>query len=643
MSELKTKMMKTPDLNQERLDTLKKLYPDLFTIEGKLNPDELKKIIDSSLTKETERFEFKWFGKSDAKKTAFTPSQSTLIYDEARSVNPDFADGNMIIDGENLDAMKVLLSGYRGKIKCIYIDPPYNTGKDFVYSDNFDETKVNYWEHAGISSNGVIVDTNTDSSGRFHSNWLNLLYSRLLLSRQLLSDDGVIFISIDDKEVSNLRKMCDEVFGEDNFMTQVIVRANSRGQTYKQIAKTHEYILIYTKSPESELNELEKNGDSDDLNLIDDISKFNIRELRNRNPKFGKHNRPNLFYAIYVNPNVVDKDGFSPVSLTEDNKFTIKVEPFNSEGKESCYRWGKKNFLEQNNANTLKSNVVAKRKQDGSFGIYEKYRKTTYKPKSIWDENQFLTETGTVELGELGLGDAFAFPKPISLIKQCVLMGSSDEDIILDFFGGSGTTAHAVFDTCFESNLKRRFIIIQIPELITTDSDIGKRAIEKGFTRISDITIERLSTYVKKHTTKNIGFKVYKLAKSHFPRVEFAPDQTKSDEDNLALLNQYIKEKEASFNTLFESNTVYDEVLLKNGFMLNYTLEPVASIKKNKVYLAKDEYKETLVCLDASISKETLSALEPLKEKTFICLERALDTTMKWNLKHELGDKLIAL
>jgi adenine-specific DNA-methyltransferase len=194
MSELKTKMMKTPDLNQERLDTLKKLYPDLFTIEGKLNPDELKKIIDSSLTKETERFEFKWFGKSDAKKTAFTPSQSTLIYDEARSVNPDFADGNMIIDGENLDAMKVLLSGYRGKIKCIYIDPPYNTGKDFVYSDNFDETKVNYWEHAGISSNGVIVDTNTDSSGRFHSNWLNLLYSRLLLSRQLLSDDGVIFI-----------------------------------------------------------------------------------------------------------------------------------------------------------------------------------------------------------------------------------------------------------------------------------------------------------------------------------------------------------------------------------------------------------------------------------------------------------------
>ena len=242
--------MQTPDLNEERLETLKKLFPDLFTIEGKLNPDELKKIVDPDLVKETERFEFKWFGKSEAKRNAFTPSKATLVYDKKRSVNPDFADGNMIIEGENLESLKCLLSAYREKIKCIYIDPPYNKDKDFVYSDIWDESKESYWEHIGVLKEGVIIDTNSDSSGRFHSNWLDMIYSRLILARQLLQDDGAIFISIDDNEITHLKKLCDEVFGEDNFLTQIIVRANSRGQTYKQVAKTHEYMLVYTKTPE---------------------------------------------------------------------------------------------------------------------------------------------------------------------------------------------------------------------------------------------------------------------------------------------------------------------------------------------------------------------------------------------------------
>ena len=208
---------------------------------------------------------------------------------------------------------------------------------------------------------------------------------------------------IDDNEVHNLRMLMNEIFGEENFFTQIIVRSNSRGQTYKQIAKTHEYILIYTKNFDSELNELEKDDFNNDLNLKDKIGNYNIRELRNRNPKFGKHNRPNLFYPIFVNPHNPDKDNFYPVSFDKDDIFSKVVLPFNSEGKESCWRWSKSKGLININKNTLLSNLIAKKKNDGSFGIYEKYRKTTYKPKSIWDDNRFLTETGTVQLKELGI------------------------------------------------------------------------------------------------------------------------------------------------------------------------------------------------------------------------------------------------
>jgi len=658
MSELDKKLMQTPDLNKERLANLKSLFPDLFTVEGKLNPDELKKIIDPDLVKETERFEFKWFGKSEAKRLAFTPSRATLVYDAGRSVNPEYADGNMIIEGENLETLKCLLAGYRERVKCIYIDPPYNKDKDFVYSDTWDDPKENYWEHIGVSKDGVIIDTNSDASGRFHSNWLDMIYSRLILARQLLQDDGVIFISIDDNEITHLKKLCDEVFGEDNFLTKIIVRANSRGQTYKQIAKTHEYILVYTKTPETELLELEKNGDSDDLNLEDDIGKFNIRELRNRNPKFGKHNRPNLYYPIYVNSKDNDKEGFSPVSLLKSDKYTIEVSPFNSEGIESCWRWGKEKFLKNNNINTLKSNLIAKKKQDGNYGIYEKYRKTTYKPKSIWDDNKFLTETGTVELGDLNLSEFFDFPKPVNLIKQCILMAAEEGDIVLDFFAGSGTTAQATIESNIEKDETRHFILIQIPELITENTDTGKKALAAGYKKISDITIDRNKRVIQKIEKEEAkkqpslldsdkkpfktGFKVYKLAKSNFPRVDFAPDPAKTEEENLALLNKYIDEKESMFLAMVDEKNIFDEVLLKNGFMLNYSKVKVNNFSKNNVFQIKDDSKECLICMDMNLAKETLKELEEFKDKIFICLERALDTTMKWNLKHLLGDKLIA-
>lgn len=228
---------------------------------------------------------------------------------------------------KNLEVLKVLQKSYYGKIKCIIIDPPYNTDSNsFIYPDKFKENKADYEKRIGDKDEeGVLMKEglfrkNSKDSGHFHSNWLSMMYPRLFLAKNLLRDDGVIFVHIDDNEVHNLRLLMNEIFGEENFFAQVIIRSNSRGQTYKQIAKTHEYLLIYTKNFESDLNELEKDEINNDLNLKDKIGNFNIRELRNRNPKSGKFNRPNLFYPIYINPNCPDDNNFFAVCL-ERNDF----------------------------------------------------------------------------------------------------------------------------------------------------------------------------------------------------------------------------------------------------------------------------------------------------------------------------------
>ena len=380
---------------------------------------------------------------------------------------------NFLLEGDNLAALKLLEKTHRGKIKMIYIDPPYNTAnKDFAY----DDTRVD------------LTDTFR------HSKWLSFMRERLRIARNLLRDDGILFISIDDNEQSDLKLLCDEIFKEENFFSQVIIQSNKRGQTYKQIAKTHEYLLIYTRSPEAEFNEIDKTDDDNDLNLLDKIGTYNVRELRNRNPKFGKHNRPNLFYPIYVNPSIVDKDGFCPISLAYTTDYCVEVYPFNSTGGESCWRWSTKLLSENINSNTQFSNVVARAKRDGTFNIYEKYRKTTYKAKSIWLETDVITEKGTVELGELGLSERFPFPKPLFLLKKCLQIGTNSNDIILDFFAGSGTTGHAVMKLNAEDGGTRRFI------LCTNN--------ENGICR--DVTYERIRRVIDKEDYA-ASLKYYKI------------------------------------------------------------------------------------------------------------------------------------
>ena len=493
------------------LEILKQNFPNCFDKSGNFDFDKFKKQLSKNeINFSKESYGMDWLGKSYARLLATDETTTLLKEDESfNQKDENKISENLLIKGDNLEVLKHLSNAYYEKIKMIYIDPPYNTGGDgFVYADDRKFTVEELQELAGISEERAKrILAFTQSKSNSHSAWLTFMYPRLYIAKQLLTEDGVIFISIDDNEVAQLRLLMDEIFGEENFYSNIIVRSNSRGQTFNQIAKTHENIVIFTKSINADLLELEKSSENSDLNLNDDIGKFNIRELRNRNPKFGKHNRPNLFYPIYVNKNTVDKNGFYSASLIKSEKYNIKVEPFNSKGIESCWRWGTKKFNDNLKSSTLSSNVIAKQKNDGSYGIYEKYRKTTFKSKSIWNENSFLTETGTIELKKLGFNDEFDFPKPVELIKRCINLTIKNNDTILDFFTGSGTTGDAVMQLNAEDGGNRKFILVQLPELIDPKNnkpayDFVKNELKVETPTIFEITKERLIRAAKKINTE---------------------------------------------------------------------------------------------------------------------------------------------
>jgi len=361
--------------------------------------------------------------------TRYTAKGKEKVKELKRDEN-DVIRENLIIKGNNLLALHTLKTQFRGQVKLIYIDPPYNTGNDsFGYNDNFN-----------------------------HSTWLTFMKNRLAISLELLRDDGFIFISCDDNEQAYLKILCDEIFGNDNFAAQIIVQSNKRGQTYKEISKTHEYLLVYAKSELSEIKELERTGG---FSTKDDKSGFELRELRNRNPKFGRFNRPNLFYPIYADPANPDKDGLLPISLEKSKRYNVEILPLNSVGEESCWRWGKDKVRQNNCENTRISDVVAKLKTTSKYGIYEKYRKETYKAKSIWAETKVINEQGTMELRQMELSNEFDFPKPTYLIEKILRLGSDEASIVLDFCAGSGTTAQAVLELNNQDGGKRNFILIE--------------------------------------------------------------------------------------------------------------------------------------------------------------------------------------
>jgi Adenine specific DNA methylase Mod len=457
---------------QSNIAAIRQLFPGVFS-EGRIDFDVLKEQLGEWVDEHEEKFALTWHGKRKARRYALTPSAGTLRPCKEEGNSHDWDNSrNIVIEGDNLEVLKLLRKSYHTKIKLIYIDPPYNTGNDFIYPDNFTETLSTYLQYTGqVDSQGKKFLANTETSGRFHSKWMSMMYPRLLVARDLLKDDGIIMISIDDNELTHLRKMCDEIFGEEQFLGQIIVQSNKRGQTYKQISKTHEYLVVYSNDEGSELNELEKEADS--LPYKDSIGPFDLWELRNRNPKFGRFNRPNLFYPIYVLPSSLDENGYSRVSL-ESKANSIEVFPLNSEGEEGCWRWGK-DKIRGYDLNENSPVLVGKQRRDGHWNIYEKSRKDTTKAKSIWADTEVISEQGTVEVGRIGMGDVFSHPKPEALIKRCIYLGTSGDDIILDFFAGSGTTGQAVVAQNAADGGNRKYILVQLPEPLDPSIQKEKR------------------------------------------------------------------------------------------------------------------------------------------------------------------------
>ena len=345
----------------DKREALLALFPEARTEGGKLDLEKLKLALGEAVDTGRERYGMNWPGKADCFAAIQAPSMATLRPVPEESIAFDSTQ-NLIIEGDNLQVLKLLQKGYQGKVKMIYIDPPYNTGKDFIYPDNYTEDLHTYLQYTGqVDAEGRKWGTNTDTDGRFHSKWLNMMYPRLYLARNLLREDGVVFISIDDAEISNLLKLADEVFGEDNFIAQLSVQLNPRGRHLDDfIAKTHEYVLVYGRdiSLSTTMKGMAKEGAMvEEYDKKDERGPYRELGLRNRNQSFNPKTRPTLFFAIYADPQS------GKVSVEKDETFSVEVWPTTADGVETCWTWSKKKIIDENEL------LIARATDDGSWRI----------------------------------------------------------------------------------------------------------------------------------------------------------------------------------------------------------------------------------------------------------------------------------
>lgn len=644
----------SPDMNSERLDTLRKLFPDWFTQEGRLDINEVKKAVNYENVDETERYEFRWFGKSKAKRNAFTPTRATLHYDEKRSVNADKTE-NIIIEGENLEVLKILVAGYRNKVKCIYIDPPYNADALTSYNDNFSQSKSKYWEESGITENGIVVDTETVPEGRKHSIWMSDIYARLLCARTLLKDDGILIVSINDKEVAHLKKICEEVFYPENFIAQFVWMTDGNFDNQSKVKTCHEYVLLYAKNALL----------FDYPNLVDpnikDTSKLNNQLIRNTIVKNGPKNPIQAvtlrsgFPAEFESGILKAQQSHWPHHfqdiVVENYKVVSDVDV--------CSGWAAKGQLdsfisEDNNWQPVKDT----KNQNCKFVLTSTGGIDCIKDRGIKShvisvlQNLGGTQNATSELESLGIY-GFDYPKPTQLIEYLLKLQNDNDSIILDFFAGSGTTGHAVTNLNMADGGSRKYILVQFPAAIP-EKHIARKY---GYKKISDQTIARNKAVYDKikalHEGKlissdeqqqldQLGFKVFTLSKSSFPRVDFVPDPEKTEEENLEFFYKYLDEKEQQMKLAFDSDKLITEILITRGFQLTYKLELQKAFTKNIVYLATDGIKTAYICVDNNLYDETVNYFMEHTDVKFICIERALDTTKKFNLKKKMEDRFFA-
>jgi adenine-specific DNA-methyltransferase len=615
----------------ERKKQLKAIFPEVFT-EDNIDFAKLKATLGKIIDDRPERYSFTWAGKREAIQMLQTPSKATLKPERSESVDFDNTQ-NLFIEGDNLEVLKLLRKSYSGQVKMIYIDPPYNTGNDFIYPDNYTDPLDNYLELTGQKdSEGNLQTSNPETSGRYHSAWLSMMYPRLFLARQLLRDDGVIFVSIDDHEVHNLRLLMNEVFGEENFLGNIANINNPKGRSDdKFIATAHEYLLVYAKNR----NYTCWNGFEPDEKVLvrynkeDEKGKYREIDLRKTGDEDLKEDRPEMFYYFYYNSDNED------LILTKEKQNLDNYQeiiPIREDGKLGRWRWGFETSREK--LINLKCRYMPNRK---IWGIFEKdylEERTLLKPPSAWTYTDVNSERGTEQFTSLGFEkEIFSKPKPIGLIHRALTLATSKNDLVLDFFGGSATTGQAVLELNHEDGNDRRFILVQLPQKTNnpqfpTIADISKERIRRSIQKIKDSENGKLPLQ-NRETPEDLGFKVLKLSKSNYRQSEELPSDTEPE--------AYIEQLELFNDPLVDGwkpeNVIY-EVMLKQGYSLTSSIEQITEIESATIYKITDEDKRQhfYISLDNQFHFETARTLKLTKNDLLICRDMAIDDTTAANL-----------
>ena len=563
--------LKSVDGAQLNLDALYQIAPSCFTesadpktgkIKRMVNFDTLRQLLgDDAVEDAPEAYEFNWVGKQAARAEVLRPINKTLRPVREDSVDWDTTQ-NLYIEGDNLEVLKLLQKSYLGKVKMIYIDPPYNTGNDFVYHDDFARSQAEEDLFAGnVDELGNRFIKNTDSNGRYHSDWCSMIYSRLMVARSLLTDDGAIFISIDDNEQENLKRICDEIFGEANYIGKIAVVNNLKGRNDKKdIATCHEYLCIYGKTefaaggmPLTEEQKLKFDKRDEKGNP------YQLRDLRKRGRPDRREDRPNMFFPIYYN---VERKECS----LEPQAGWIEILPLRGDGSDGRWRWGKDRVKQNLSILEPRYSHIS-----GRWGIEhrvylnptlnpvcneddeEELEERVSKSKSFWMGGDLSSDVGRRQLKELFENAYFDYPKSIGFIINTLYMGAEQDTIILDFFSGSATTAHAVMQLNSEDGGNRKFILVQLPEETPEDSEAHKA----GYKNICEIGKERIRRAGKKIKEENplttqdldTGFRVFRVDSSNYEEVEHTPKDWNQQELDLFLNN--IKSDRTDLDLLF--------------------------------------------------------------------------------------------
>lgn len=599
--------MESVDITDQNIDKISELFPSCITetmgengkLKKAINFDMLRQLLSKDVSEGDEVYDFTWVGKKAALREANTPIRKTLRPEKERSVNWNTTE-NLYIEGDNLEALKLLQESYLGKVKMIYIDPPYNTGNDFIYNDDFKMNSDEYAEESGeIDEDGDRMVKNTDSNGRFHSDWCSMIYPRLMLARNLLTDDGVIFISIDDNEQENLKKICDEVFGAGNFVQNFVWHKKTQPSFLsKEVANVTEYILCYRRKTQLELFGGYTDADKP-IELINISNSVSTRKFRPGSTVFGNNYTGSIKAGMYGNAalsiellnDITVSNGVPSTEFLLRGKFRWTQEKINTEINDGA-------IINIKSISSLRPTV---KRTSGFAGVKP--------PISLLSKyvNQLPTNTdASNEAKRLFNGvSLMSFPKPSELIKYLANAVSinSKTSIILDFFSGSATTAHAVMQLNAEDGGNRKFIMVQLPEKCDEKSE----AFKAGYKNICEIGEERIRRAAKKIHEDNPdakfddGFRVFRIDDSSMTDIYYSAEQY--NQNMLANLESNIKPDRTDLDLLFGC-------LLEWGLPLSM---PHTSEDINGFHVHTYNDGDLIACFDENISEETIKTIASRK------------------------------